>query len=97
MVISEQPWETLCGLAKELTELTYSPDLDDEEMREGLRGVLELATDDEDRWDPPGVTKYERGMWRSGYQQAMADVMEAMADVWDVELIAEGTDGGGKP
>jgi hypothetical protein len=96
MVISEQTWATICHVGKELTGLTHDVELEDSEMREGLRAVLDLATAEEERWDPPGDTARDRELWRSGYEQCMADIVEALADVWQVEVTTEEHEGRGR-
>ena len=85
-------------LAKELNEVTYDADLGSEVLREAVRGVLELATDDEARSDPPGLSELRRKAWREGFEQAMVDIIDVIAQEFNVEPVyrQESSDEGGQ-
>jgi len=68
-------------LAEALQEKNWS---DTPEMLNGYQAVFELI--DQPWEDLPGDMK----LWRDGYEQCMRDIVDAIADEWDVELPEEG-------
>lgn len=87
------------ALLRQVNEATYDPDLGEPNLREGVRSVLELISEPRDL-DPPYSTKLRRAAWAEGYEQAMIDVIEALADEWgvgeDTYLEVNGDHGGDK-
>jgi hypothetical protein len=79
----------LLFLAKKVNEETHLPDLTEEDLREGVRSVLELVTDQGSYSDPPFDGAARRLAWRAGYLTAMTDVVEALADEWGIQLTTE--------
>lgn len=79
-------------LLKAVNKATYDPELTEEDLREGLRSVLELLADKDTYSDPPEeLDRNEGSLWQWGYEQAMHDVLEALADEWGVTLNEEET------
>jgi len=84
------------GLLRQVNEETYAPELQDGDLREGVRSVLELADNEENYSDPPHTLESRRSAWRGGYLTAMRDVIEALADEWGITYTQEQNDGGEK-
>lgn len=82
-------FEATLALARELNQVTYDPGLQGEELREAVRGVLELATDEEVRNDPPGMSELRRLAWRAGFEQAMTDIIDVIAEEFGVATQTE--------
>lgn len=84
----------MTGLLKLVNEETFSPELQDIDLREGVRSVLELLGDRENYSDPPYQGGTLRVAWQDGYTTAMRDVIEALADEWGITYTQEQNDGG---
>lgn len=69
------------ALLRQVNQATHDPDLEEGEMREGLRGVLELVSEP---LDAPFHNAVLANAWEQGYEQCMIDIIEALADEWGV-------------